>query len=188
MKRFLIVTGIVLSLLAGWAQAQQKPKSPQEQKKEFDEFKPGSDSTYSWVETIKEGLAAIKEQKSLGLFYFYNPDEKLMAFRFEKVFAETSTVGGKFVCVKINSKPEKTLEGPWQKFKGRTCVAFIDPNGVPVRVVPPPASPKAFQSLAEAVEKKYAKATKTEEEGKKKEGEEKEGKKEEEKKEKKEEK
>jgi hypothetical protein len=124
-------------------------------RKDFQEFNPGSDTTYNWLESINEGLEAMKEQKSPGLFYFYSPADKSTAFLYEtQIFPQFSRLGAKFVTVKINSQDEKAL-APFQKYKGRTCVAFLDPRGKLVQTVSIP-NPMTFRSTAAALESKYA--------------------------------
>jgi hypothetical protein len=177
MKRFVVVMGLALGLMASWALAQEKQKSDLEKLKEF---KPGSDTTYNWVDDLKEGLDKMREDKSPGLIYFYCPDDKKTAYIFEnKIFAdpEFSTVGGKFITIKMNSTDEKALEkaqnlrmGFISNYRGKTGVLFLAPTG---KAIPPMIGPSkpAFKRAVAAIQKKFAaKESKGEGEGEKKEG------------------
>jgi len=174
MKQFCVVLGLVVGLLVGWAQAEEKAKTDREKlKEEFKEFKPGSDSTYNWVKDLKEGLNKMKEDKCPGLLYLFYPEDKMTAFSFEKhIFGnqsdpEMSTFGGKFVTIMLNSTDAKVL-GDFMQYRGRTTVIFLAPNGKTLQALANP-SPKTFKRIATMVGKKFP-AKAEEEKGEKKEG------------------
>jgi hypothetical protein len=177
MKRLVIVLGLALAFLAGGVRAEEKAKSELE---EIKGYKPGSDTTYNWVEGLKEGLDKMKEDKCPGMLYFYCPDDKKTAFFMEKhIFAdaEFSPVGGKFITIKINSTDAKVFEeaqnlrmGFLSNCKGKTGVLFLAPTGKPIPPMIGPNKP-GFKRAVTAVEKKFAaKESKGEGEGEKKEG------------------